>query len=97
VLKGDGSVLPTRPPSRLYARPFAFSMSSLEPDYSPRVLWRLQHKGHQIKAPLMPHAQYVAVVILVTDRRGAQRRLSTRPTRSAGPTEQRLINAAAAR
>ena len=65
VLRGDGSVLPTRLPSRLYAPPFAFLMSSLEPDYTPRVLRCLQHEGHQMEARLMPHAQYVAVVIVL--------------------------------
>ena len=40
-------------------------MLSLEIDYTPRVLWRVQHKGHQMEARLMPHAQYIAVVILV--------------------------------
>ena len=59
-------MLSARPPSRLsYAQPVAFSMLSLEIDYTPRVLWRVQHKGHQMEARLMPHAQYIAVVILV--------------------------------
>jgi hypothetical protein len=40
-------------------------MSSLEIDYSPRTLWHLQSGEHVMEARLMPHAQHVAVVILV--------------------------------
>jgi hypothetical protein len=40
-------------------------MSSLEIDYSPRILWRLQRGEHVMEARLMPHAQYIAIVILV--------------------------------
>jgi hypothetical protein len=38
---------------------------SLASDYTPRILWRLQRGEHVMEARLMPHAQYVAVVILV--------------------------------
>jgi hypothetical protein len=48
-----------------YAQPFAFSMSSLDIDYSPRIVWRLERNGHVMEARLMPHAQHVAVVILL--------------------------------
>ena len=59
-------MLTTRPPSRLsYAQPFAFSMSSLDIDYTPRILWRLQRGEHVMEARLMPPAQHVAVVILL--------------------------------
>jgi hypothetical protein len=32
-------------------------MSSLEIEYSPRTLWRLQRGEHVMEARLMPHAQ----------------------------------------
>jgi hypothetical protein len=40
-------------------------MSSPEIDYTPRVLWRLEHNGQQMEARLLPHAHDIAVVILV--------------------------------
>ena len=60
----------------IYAQPFAFSMSSLETDYTPRILWRLQRGEHVMEARLMPHAQYVAFVILVDRQLCAARRSS---------------------
>jgi hypothetical protein len=66
VLRGDGSRYQrVRRPDYPTLNRSHFSMSSLEIDYTPRVLWRLEHKGHQMEARLMPHAQYVAVVMLV--------------------------------
>ena len=41
---------------------------SFDIDYSPRTLWRLEHREHHMEARLIPHAQYVAVVILVDGR-----------------------------
>ena len=42
-----------------YAQPFAFSISSLEIDYSPRLLWRPQRGEHVMESRLMAHAPYV--------------------------------------
>jgi hypothetical protein len=61
-------------------------MSSLEIDYSPRILRRLQRGEYVMEARLMPHAQYVAVVILVDGHARAAGPSSTKPTPSAGPT-----------
>ena len=72
-------------------------MSFLEPDYTPRVLWRLQHKGHQMEARLMPHAQYVAVVILVNGQARTAKAFEQQTDALRWADEQRAINAAAAR
>jgi len=55
-------------------------MSFLEIDYTPRTLWRLQRGEHVMEARLMPHAQHVAVVILV-DGTGASRKRLRAPNR----------------
>jgi hypothetical protein len=52
---------------------------------TPRILWRLERNGHVMEARLMPHAQYVAAVILVDGQVRAAQRSSTRPTPCAGP------------
>jgi hypothetical protein len=67
-------------------------VSSLEIDYTPRVLWSLQHKGHQMEARLMPHAQYVAVVILVDGQLRAAKAFEHQSDALRWAEEQRVIN-----
>ena len=54
---------------------------SLEIDYSPRTLWGLQRGEHLMEARLMPHAQSIAVVILVDGHLRAAQAFDTRPMR----------------
>jgi hypothetical protein len=70
-------------------------MSSLEIDYSPRILWRLRRGEHVMEARLMPHAQYVAVVILVNGQVRAAEAFEQQSDALRWPEEQRVINACA--
>jgi hypothetical protein len=72
-------------------------MSSLEIDYSPRILWRLQRGEHVMEARLMPHAQHVAVVILVHGQLRAAQAFEHQTQALRWAEEQRVINAEAAR
>jgi hypothetical protein len=68
-------------------------MSSLETDYSPRILWRLQRGEHVMEARLVPHAQYVAAVILVNGQLRAAQAFEHQTHALRWAEEQRLINA----
>ena len=72
-------------------------MSCLEIDYSPRILWRLQRGEHVMEARLMPHAQYVAGVILVDGHARAARAFEHQTDALRWADEQRVIIAEAAR
>jgi hypothetical protein len=68
-------------------------MSSLvDIDYSPRILWRLQRGEHIMEAGLMPHAQYVAVVILVNRQLRAAQAFDHQTDALRWANEQRVIN-----
>jgi hypothetical protein len=70
-------------------------MSSFEIDYSPRILWRLQRGEHVMEAWLMPHARYIAVVILVDERARAAKGFEHQTNALRWAEEQRVINASA--
>ena len=72
-------------------------MSSLFPDYTPRTLWRLQRGEHIMEARLMPHAQHIAVVILVNGQARAAKGFEHQTDALRWAEEQREINADAAR
>jgi hypothetical protein len=61
-------------------------MSSPQIDYSPLILWRLQHRKHVMDAVLMPHQDYIAVVIRVNGQGRAAKALGApEPTPCVGP------------
>ncbi len=66
-------------------------------DYTPRILWRLQRGEHIMEARLMPHAQYIAVVILVNGQARAAKAFEHQTDALRWADEQRVINAEAAR
>jgi len=63
-------------------------------DYSPRILWRLRRAEHVMEARLMPHAHYVAVVILVDGRGRTAKEFEHQTDALRWADEQRVINAA---
>ena len=72
-------------------------MSSLDIDYSPRILWRLEQRAHAMEAVLMPHGDYIAVVILVNGQARAAKAFEHQTDALRWAEEQRVINADAAR
>jgi hypothetical protein len=66
-------------------------------DYTPRTIWRLQRGEHVMEARLMPHAQHVAVVILVDGQLRAAKGFDCQTDALRWAEEQRVINAEAAR
>ena len=65
--------------------------------FEPRTLWRLERGEHQMEARLMPHAQYIAVVILVDGRARTAKEFAHQTDALRWADEQRVINASAAR
>jgi hypothetical protein len=62
-------------------------------DYSPRTLWRLQRGEHVMEARLMPHAEYIAVVIIVNGQARAGKGFEHQTDALRCAEEQRVINA----
>ncbi len=65
-------------------------------DYTPRTIWRLQRGEHVMEARLMPHAQYLAVVILVDGQARAAKEFEHQTDALRWADEQRMANAEAA-
>jgi hypothetical protein len=89
-------VLTGRPPSRIsYAQPFAFSISSLEIDYSPRVSG-VYNAASTSWRRVDARAQYVEVVILVNAQMRAAKAFEHQTAALRWADEQRVINTDAA-
>jgi hypothetical protein len=71
-------------------------MSCLDIDYSPRILWRLEHNGHHMDAVLMPHRDYIAVIRVDGQGRTAKA-FQHQSDALRWAEEQRVINARAPR
>jgi hypothetical protein len=66
-------------------------------DYSPRTLWRLERGEHVMEARLMPHAQYLTVVMLVNGQARAAKGFEHQSDALRWAEEERVINAEGAR
>jgi hypothetical protein len=81
LLTGDGPCFRRAAvPTILRSTVPSSQLSSFGSTTSPRTLWRLQRGEHVMEARFMPHAQYIAVVILV-DGQGASRTVVRAPDR----------------